>query len=97
MKLIVGPKSDIEQWFSTSHLNLNRITAHSYAEVSLLTTCNPVNKFDIICSSETYLTTETLPNDTNLEMLGCDKFCCDYHSNYKKEILHDYSKATLSL
>ena len=48
--------------FSIFHWNLNSITAHNYAKLSLLTAYNLVDSFDMICLSETYLNSETPPN-----------------------------------
>ena len=41
--------------FSICHWNLNSITTHGYAKVSLLKVYITAHKMDIICFSETYL------------------------------------------
>ena len=43
------------QNFSVYHWNLSSLVAHSFANVSLLTARLFVNKFDIVCLSETFL------------------------------------------
>ena len=60
-----GPTPSSGQYFSICHWNLNSITAHNFAKLSLLTAYNLVHSFDIICLSETYLNSETPPNDTS--------------------------------
>ena len=62
-----GPISSSGQCFSVCHLNLNSIAAHNYAKLPLLTAYNLVESFDIIFLSETYLSSETPPNDASLE------------------------------
>ena len=53
-----GPISSSGQCFSICNWNLNSITAHNCAKLSLLTTYNLVHSFDIICLSEAYLNSE---------------------------------------
>ena len=57
---------------------------HNFAKLSLLTACNLVHSFDIICLSETYLNSETPPNDTRLELPGYSFFRSDHPSNNKR-------------
>ena len=72
------------QCFSICHWNLNSITAHNFAKLSLLTAYNLVHSLDIICFSETYLTSETPPNDTRLELPGYNLFRSCHTSNNKR-------------
>ena len=58
-----GPKSSSTECFSIFHWNLNNISAQSYTKVSLLTAYNLIDNFDVICVSETFLNSETAPND----------------------------------
>ena len=58
-----GPTPSSGQCSSICHRNLNSITAHNFATLSLLTVYNLVHSFDIICLSETYLNSGTPPND----------------------------------
>ena len=53
-----GPKPSFNQSFSVCHWNLNSISAHNYIkdiQISLLRAYISTLKFDVICSSETYL------------------------------------------
>ena len=79
-----GPTSSSGQCFSICHWNLNSITAHNFAKLSLLTSYNLVHNFDIICLLEKYLNSETPPKDTILELLGYNLFCSDHPSNNKR-------------
>ena len=56
IELNPGPnKTNSSCKFPVCHRNLNSHAAHNFAKVRLLETYNTVNKFDIICVSETYL------------------------------------------
>ena len=50
-----GPRGKCSQYFSFCHWNLNSLSAHNYAKVTLLQAFNTLHKFDLICLSETYL------------------------------------------
>ena len=78
------PTPSSGQCFSIFHWNLNSITAHNFAKLSLLTAYNLVHSLDIICLSETYLNSETPPNDTRLELKGYNLFHSDHSSNNKR-------------
>ena len=84
------------QCFSICHWNLNGITAHNFAKLSLLTAYNLVHSFHIICLSETYLNSETPPNDTRLELPGYNLFGSDHPSHNKRRVCV-YYKSTLPL
>ena len=43
-----------------------------------------VHKFGIICPSEAYFNTETIPTDGNLEIPGYKTFRSDHPFNYKR-------------
>ena len=47
--------------------NLHVISAHNFTKISLLTAYVLVHSFDVICLSKTYLISETLTDDKNLE------------------------------
>ena len=78
-----GPKPISEQSFSICRWNLNSISAHSYTKISILTAYILVHSFDIICLCETYLNSETLTDDQNLEIPGCYMLRADHPSNNK--------------
>ena len=80
-----GPKlnSCQNQNFSIWYWNLNSVIAHSFAKVSLLTPYLSVNKFDIVCLSETFLNSEILTNDENLQIPGYSITRVDHPANTK--------------
>ena len=92
-----GPTPSSGQCFSICHWNLNSITAHNFAKLSLLTAYNLVHSFHIICLSETYLNSKTPPNDTRLELPGYNLFGSDHPSNNKRGGVCAYYKSTLPL
>ena len=92
-----GPTPSSGKCFSICHWNLNSITAHNFAKLSLLTAYNLVHSFDIICLSETYLNSETPLNDTGLKLPGYDLFRSDYPSKNKRRGVCVYDKSTLLL
>ena len=66
-----GPK----HFFSSQGLkiclwNLNSLSSHMYKKFSLLSAFISVHKLDSICLSETYLNSETSPDDDILEIPG---------------------------
>ena len=85
------------QCFSICHWNLNSITAHNYVKLYLLTAYSLDHSFDNICLSETYLNSETSPNDTCLELQGHNLFRSDRTCNNKRGIVCIYYKLTLPL
>ena len=58
-----GPKPDSSRDFSIFHWNFNSMSAHNYSKIFLLTAYVSIHDFDIICVSETYLTSTTDIND----------------------------------
>ena len=48
------------QRFSVCHGNLYGKSSHNFIKVSLLTTYSAIQKFDVICSCETYRVTSLL-------------------------------------
>ena len=92
-----GPKSRSRECFSICHWNLNSISAQSYTKVSLLTAYNLIHNFDIICVSETFLNSETAPNDSNLEIPGYNMYRANHPSNCSRGGVFIFYKATLPL
>ena len=92
-----GPKSSSRECFSICHWNLNSISAQSYTKVSLLTAYNLIHNFDIICVSETFLNSETAPNDPNLEIPGYNMYRADHPSNCKRGGVCIFYKAAIPL
>ena len=60
----------LNQCFLICHWNLNSISAHMFTNISLLSACIFVHKFDTICLSESYLNSEIPSDDENWEILG---------------------------
>ena len=90
---------DIENYFSSEglticHWNLNSLSSHMYKKVSLLSDFS-VYKLGIICLSETYLHSETSPDDDNLEIPGYNIIRKDHPSNTKRGGICVYYKNTL--
>ena len=70
IELNPGPNPDFSQSFSICHWNPNSMSAHNYSKASLLTAYTSIHDFDIVCLSETYLTSTTNINDANLKIPG---------------------------
>ena len=65
-----GPKCNSCHWNlnKACHWNLNSLIAHSFAKVSVLMANILVNKFDIVCLSETFLNSKILTDDESLQI-----------------------------
>ena len=83
------------QCFSICHWNLNRIAPYNSVKLFLLNASNLVHSFDIICLSETYLNSETPPNNTCLELPDRNLFHSDHPSNSKRRGVCIYYKSTI--
>ena len=97
IELNPGPKPNSCKSFSICHWNLNSITSHNFIKVSLLTAYNSIHKFDIICPSETYLNSETLSNNENLNIPGYNLARADHLSNTKRGGVCIYFEESLPL
>ena len=65
-----GPKPSSFKNFSICHWNLNSISSHDFLKVKLLTAYNALQKFDIVCISESYLNSEISSSNDNLNIPG---------------------------
>ena len=91
-----GPKHSFSsQGLKICHWNLNGLSSHMYKKVSLLSAFISVHKLDIICLSETYLNSETSPDDDNLEIPGYNIIRKDHPPNTKRGGVCVYYKNTL--
>ena len=63
---------------------MNSISAHNYVKLSLLRAYLFTHRFDVICSSETYLDSDTFNEDTNLEIVGYASIRSNHPSNNKR-------------
>ena len=68
IELNPGPKRDINQRFSVCHGNLNSVASHNFSKIQSLIAYNCIHKFGIICLSESFLNSEILSGDSNLQI-----------------------------
>ena len=92
-----GPSSNCKESFSICHWNLNSISAHDYFKLFCLKAYIILHKFDIICSSETYLDSTITTNDDTLQIPGYTLICCDHPSNSKRDEFCIYYRSSLPL
>ena len=79
-----GPKHSFSsQGLTICHRNLNSLSSHMY---NMFLYCWPtfLSKNLILCLSETYLNSETSPDDDNLEIPGYNIIINDHPSNTKR-------------
>ena len=79
-----GPKQRTAKKITICHWNLNRIAAHNFVKLVLIKAYNSVHKFDIICSLETYLNSNILPDDSNFKIPGYNLVRSNHPSNKKR-------------
>ena len=92
-----GPTLISKDSYSICHWVLNSITAHNYTKILLLKAYAAVCKFDIICLSETYLDSKTLPDDDNLDISGYNLVRSDHPPDSKHGGVCIYFKEALPL
>ena len=63
VELNAGPKRASTSNISICHWNLNSTSAHNYTKLFFLKAYIAIDKFDIICLSETYLDSSTTSDD----------------------------------
>ena len=63
-------KTQFLSQFVYLHCNLNSILAHNFIKLSLLRAYISINKFHVICFSETYIGSSISSEEENLEVLG---------------------------
>ena len=88
-----GLTKKTSNYFSCCHWNANSTLAHY--KISLLTAYNIVQKFDIICISETYL--DSTVDDKTTEITGYNLIRADYPNNQKRGRVCLYFKENLCL
>ena len=66
-------------------------------KVKLLTAYNVIHKFDIICISESYLNSDTSPNNDNLNIPGYNMSHADYPSGGRHGGVWIYYKESLPI
>ena len=86
VKLNPGPTKKRNFWFNFSicHWNLNNLTSHNCEKVNLLEAYNAVNKFDIVCLSESFLDSSVLTENNNLKINVYKMVRADHPNNVKR-------------
>ena len=92
-----GPKTSSFKEFSVCHWNLNSISSHDFLKVKLLTAYNAVHNFDIICISKSYLNSEILSSDENLNIPGYNMFRADHPSGNRRGGVCIYYRESLPI
>lgn len=69
--------------FSICHSSLNSLTALNFGKVNLLEAYNDVNKFDIICLSESFDSSISAENN-NLKINGYKVVRADHPNDVKR-------------
>ena len=66
-----GPRSCNSCYnFSVCHWNLNSMTAQNFEKINLFEAYNTINKFDVICLSESYLDSSIASDNDDLNIKG---------------------------
>ena len=73
------------------------MSAHNYSKISLLTAYISIHDYDVICLSETYLTSTTDISDGNLKISGYIMYRVDHPSDVKRGGVCIYYKTMLPL
>ena len=79
------------------HLNLNSVVLHNFSKIQALITYNCIHKFDIIYLSESYLNSEILSSDSNLQIARFNFARMNHPSNSKRGGVCLYYKCSLPL
>ena len=91
-----GPRrSDSCYNFSMCHWNLNSMTAHNFEKINLLEAYNTINKFDVICLSESYLDSSIASDNDNLNIKGYNLYRADHPNNVKRGDVCAYIRESL--
>ena len=90
-----GPKAKPNDNLSVYHWNVNSTPSHNFQKIAVLESFVAMNKFDIICISETFLNITYEDNDLNLN--GYSLLRADNPSNEKMEGVCIYNKETLAV
>ena len=84
-------------WFNFSiyHWNLNSLTTNNFEKVNPLEAYYAVNKFDIICLSESFLDSSILTENNNLKINGYKMVRADHPNNVKRGGVCAYVRESL--
>ena len=98
IELNPGPnKTNSSCKFSACHWNLNSLTAHNFEKVGLLEALNPINEFDIICVSESYLDSEFSYDNEDINIKGYKLVRANHPNNIKRGGVCAYFRESLSV
>ena len=86
MELNLGSKRYTSNTFSICHWNLDSVSGHNYAKVFLVKAYIAIHEFDITFISETYLDSNTLSDDNNLEISRYTLVYSDHTSNSERGV-----------
>ena len=70
--------------FSIGHRNFNSMTAHNFEKINLLKAYNTINKFSVICLSESYLDSYRASDNDDLNIKGYNLYRSDQPNNVKR-------------
>ena len=85
IELNSGPnKTNSSCKFSVCYWNLNSLAAHNFEKVGLLEAFNAINKFYIICVSESYLDSTFSSNNEQINIKGYKLVRADHPNNIKR-------------
>ena len=60
------------------------MTAHNFEKINLFEAYNTINKFDVICLSESYLDSSLASDNDNLNIKGYNLYRADHPNNVKR-------------
>ena len=92
-----GLTKKLNSWFNFSicYWKLNSLTARDFEKVILLEAYKAVNKFDIICLSESFVDSSILTENNNLKNNGYKMVRADDPNNVKKGGMCAYVRDSL--
>ena len=98
IELNPGPnKTNSSCTFSVCHWNLNSLAAHNFEKVGLLEAFNTINKFDIICVSESYLDSTFSSDNEDINIKGYKLVRADHPNNMKRGGVCAYFRESLAV
>ena len=93
--LILLTCADIESNPGPRKWNLNSMTAHNFKKINLLEAYNTINKFDVICLSESYLDSYRASDNDDLNIKGYNLYRSDHPYNVKRGGVCAYIRKSL--
>ena len=84
IELLPRPKQDTKPCFLVRQSCLNRVASHNFSKIQSSIAYNCIHKFDITCLYESYLNSETLSINSNLQTPGYNFAMMNHPSNTKR-------------